>query len=328
MATKHTIEVPSSVIREAFNISLAQPQMKRGAFFHDVRNAFKKQLNSVFRAHGIVTFPESTLGYTNYLRDSRSVSGDSITKFTGWQNDIEQELDMKFCAGYGHDDYSLKAINYIDRAYCELPSLLPFITVKDFSLGNILILVQNGDYEIDVVLGKGLRAAGYAHQISPRKKKSYFCLFGIHFDKSLLDDFAVGNNCHHDLDEIRIDTISYPFLSICRRCGQLFTCSCFDGHYSIKDDIVRLLPYGNSEQALRSQVNSIQVKDGICSLCTGKVPTHLYGSDMYFSAFLQRYLPYHKLFARRSPRYTPQRKDHNPCSIPLTSSTFCFSLEG
>lgn len=304
MATKHTVEIPSSIIREAFRISLAEPQIKRGDFFHDVRNTFKKQIDSVFRAHGIVTFPESSLEYTNYLRDGRSVSGNSIIKFTGCHNDIKQELDMKFCAGYGHNDYSLKAINYIDRAYCELPSLLPFITVKDFSLGNILIPIQNGDYEIDVVFGKGLRAAGYAHIISPRKKKSWFCLFGIHFDRNQLDDLAVRNStCRHDLDEIRIGIISYPLLLICRRCGQLFTCSCFDGYYSIKNDIERLLPYGNSEQVLRSQVNNIQTKDGICSLCTSKIPSHLYGSDMYYSSFLQRYLPYHKLFCRKKLGY-------------------------
>ncbi len=207
---------------------------------------------------------------------------------------------MKFCAGYGHDNYSLQAINYLDRAYCELPSLLPFVKVKNFSLGNILILVENRDYEIDIVFGKGLHATGYAHQISQRKKKSYFCLFGIHFDNDLLVDLvAIDNTCQHDLDEIKIGTISYPFLSICRRCGQMFTCSCFEGNYSIATDIVGRLPYGNSEQTLRSHVENIQVKDGICSLCTGRVPSHFYGSDTYYSSFLQRYLPYHTLFARK-----------------------------
>jgi hypothetical protein len=299
MATKHIIEIPASIVKDAFSISLAQPPMKRGSFFHDVRNAFKKQLGSIFSAYGICTFPESTLGYTKYLRDSRSVSGNSIIKHTGYHSDIKQELDMKFCAGYGHDDYSLKAINYLDRAFCELPSLQPFVKVKEFSLGNFLILVENGDYEINIAFGKGLRATGYAHQISPRKKKSYFCLFGVHFDNDLLSDLATSNSpCHHDIDEIRIGNISYPFLSICRRCGQLFTCTCFDGYYSVKYDIMRLLPYGNSEKVLQSHVENIQVLNGICSLCTGNVPSPLYGNDMYYSSFLQRYLPYHRLYSR------------------------------
>ncbi len=299
MTTKYTVEIPISTIRDAFSISLAQSPMKRGNFFCDVRNAFKKQLESIFNAYGIATYPESTLGYTNYLRDSRSVSGNNLIKFTGWHNDIKKELDMKFCAGYGHEDYSLRAVNYLDRAYCELPSLLPFTKVKDFSIGNILILVENRDYEIDVKLGEGLRATGYAHQISPRKKKSYFCLFGIHFDNDLLIDLATSvESCNHDLDEIRIGMISYPFLSICRRCGQLLTCSCFEGYFST-GDIVGHLPYGNSEKELQTHVENIQVKSGICSLCTGKVPSQIYGSDMYYSSFLQRYLPYHTLFSRK-----------------------------
>ena len=235
MATKHTVKIRASIIGDSFRIALAKPSTERGNLFHDVRLAFKEQLESIFFAHGIRTFPESTLGYTNYLRDSRSISGDSLIKLTGWKKDIKQELDMKFCVGYGHEDYSLTAINYIDRAYCELPSLLPFATVQDFSLGNILVLVQNGDYEIDIVFEKGIRAAGYAHQISSRKKKSYFCLLGVHFDHDLLSELVTsGHTCKHDLDEIRVGTISYPFLSICRRCGQLFTCTCFDGHYSVE----------------------------------------------------------------------------------------------
>ncbi|MFO1434771.1 MAG: hypothetical protein U1F76_32600 [Candidatus Competibacteraceae bacterium] len=300
MATKRTVEIPKSIIKDTFSIASTQPPMKRGNFFRDVRNEFKKQLENIFNAQGIAVFSGSKLGYTNYLRGSRIISGDSLIKFTGWHNDIKQELDMEFCARYGHEDYSLTAINYIDRGYCELPSLLPFIKVKDFSIGNILVLVENNDYEIEIVFEKGLRAAGYTYQISPKKKKSYFCLLGIHFDNDLLSDLVTGDStCEHDLDEIKIGTISYPFLSICRRCGQLFTCTCFDGYYSITYDIARLLPYGNSEQVLRSMVENLQALNNICSLCTGKVPSHFYGSDMYYSSFLQRYLPYHTLFSRK-----------------------------
>ena len=300
MVTKYTIEIPSSTIKEAFSISMTLPPMKRGNFFHDVRMEFKKQIEKVFREYGIDTLPEMTLGYTNCLREGRPISGDNIIKQSSWPNKTKQELDMQFCAGYGYDDYSLLAINYLDRAYCELPSLQPFMKVKDFSLGNILIPLRSGDYEIDIVFGEGLRATGYSYRNYPRKQKCYFCIFGIHFDSNLLSDLANSKNtCLHDLDEVRIDVISYPFLSICRRCGELFTCTCFEGQYSVKDDILRLLPYGNNEEILRSQVENIHIVDGICSLCTGRVPTHIYGSEMYYSSFLQRYLPYFRLYSRK-----------------------------
>jgi hypothetical protein len=228
------------------------------------------------------------------------VIGDKLVQFTGLHNDQRQEFDISFCARYGHDDYSLSAINYMQRAYCELPSIQPFIKINNFSLGNVLVLVQNGDYEIEIELEKGLRATGYAHHISSRKKKSYFCLFGINFDSYVLNVFSQNDKvCKHEFDEIRIGCISYPFLAICRRCGQLFTCNCFRDLYSNKDDIVRLLPYGNSEKVLQEYVESIQIANGICSLCTGKVPTEFYGHEMYYSSFLQRYLPYYTLFCRK-----------------------------
>jgi len=300
---KYTIEIPASIVREAFKFALTQLPNSTNNFFYDVRNAFKNQLEDIFSDHGIGTFRESHLGSTNYLRDSRVISGDCIIKYSGWNNDLRQALDFDFCARYGHDEYSLKAVNYLDRAYCELPSILPFSIINEFSLGNILLLVQNGDYEIDIVFGQGLKATGYAHQISSRKKKSYLCIFGVHFNNDLLSGLVESSkSCSHsitDINEIMIGTISYPVLFICRRCGQLITCSCFKDHYSIKEDIMRFLPYGNSEPDLRAHVKNLFTKDGICSLCTGKIPSQIYGSAMYYSSFLQRHLPYYTLFTRK-----------------------------
>lgn len=287
----------------AFKIALAKPSWSIGNFFCDVRKAFRGQVESLLNEHGIVTYPDTQLGPTNYMRESRVVRGCNIVKTTGFYNDIIQELDLDFCVKQGHEISSLMAINYIDRAYCELPSLLPFLREKDFSLGNVSILVQNSDYEIDLLLEEGLRITGYIHQISPKKKKSYLCLFGIHFDISLLDSLEVGDcaGWHQpsNLDEIRIGSISYPVIFICRRCGVLFTCACFSDYFTIAGDIERLLPYGNSEKYLKSQIEGIQIIEGACSLCSGKVPNIKYGHEMYYSSFLQRYLPYHTLLARR-----------------------------
>jgi hypothetical protein len=115
MPRKYTIEIPSSTIKDAFSIAMTAPSMNRGNFFHDVRMAFKKQIEMVFRTYGIDTLSDITLEYTNCLREDRSISGDNIIKQSGWPNKTKQKLDMKFCAGYGYDDYSLLAINYLDR---------------------------------------------------------------------------------------------------------------------------------------------------------------------------------------------------------------------
>ncbi|MFQ5903184.1 MAG: hypothetical protein ACE5JO_05800 [Candidatus Binatia bacterium] len=305
----HTIEIPLTTIRNAFNTALSYPATSRGDFFHDVRRAFRYEFAGRLAESGIRAFPDAVLGHTNY-RDATLVRMASIIKFTGSRREIRQELDIDFCARYGHDDYSLKAVNYLDRGFCELPSLAPFLRVNTFSLGNVLVLVDNDDYEIELKFENGINLTGYAYQISSRKKKSFICLFGVWFDNKVLSDLAItpDDTCQHErsgLDEIRIGAISYPIIYICRRCGQLFTCSCFQNHFSVRNDVVRLLPYGDSEASLREQVEKIEVKDQICHLCTGGIPKLVHGSDMYYSSFLQKYLPYYVLLSRRRQRDVP-----------------------
>lgn len=266
-------------------------------------------------SQGIASDPDGSLGPRNYLREAHVVPGSEIVKARVRSDPRHRQhstasfsthrtvLDFRFCAGYGHDDYSLQAVNYLNRAHVSLPSLMPFLQVPNFSLGNVAVLVGNGDYEIDVSLDAGLRATGHAQCISRTKKKSYLCLFGVTFDRELLD--AVSNrlsNCTHDtsqLDEIRIGMVNYPFVAICRVCGQLLTCSCFAGNYSIKQDIIRRLPYGNSEPMLEAQAQCLRERAGLCSLCTGHPPRFRYASPLYYSAFLQRYITYQILYARK-----------------------------
>ena len=227
-----------------------------------------------------------------------------IVKYTGSKREIEKRLDLEFCAGYGHDDYSLKAINYLDRGLCELPSLLPFERVEPFSLGNLLIPVENTDCDLRIEFGPGIHATGYSYDISNTKRKSYICLFGLWFSRDLLKSLINRYNRSHnqirdDLDEIRIDIISYPIMFIDRKTGQLYTCSCFADRFDLDFDIMRFLPYGNSEPELERAVQELQVIKEICHLCTGEVPRFEYGSSMYYSPFLQRYLPYHTLLWRK-----------------------------
>ena len=59
------------------------------------------------------------------------------------------------------------------------------------------------------------------------------------------------------------------------------------------------MPYGNSEEGLRNRVQGIKTIDGLCHLCNGGVPKQEYGNAMYYSSFLQKYLPYHKLLSRQ-----------------------------
>lgn len=241
-----------------------------------------------------------SLGQTSYLKTGKSAIIRHIPKCSKYH----EELDLEFCARYGHEDYSLQAINYTRPLSCELPSLIPFLKEEIFSIGNIIIGLGNGDYDIEISLQEGINLVGYSYDISSRKKKSYLCLFGIWFEqdiiKSILQDYL--RNCKHELsnlDEIQIGTNSYPIIYICRLCGQIFTCSCFETYFDIQDDLMRRLTYRNNESELREYIEKIQIKNNICHLCTGEIPKIEYGHHMYYSSFMQRYLPYHQLFSRR-----------------------------
>ena len=137
-------------------------------------------MEAIFSANGLTTISDGTLGGTDYLRHGVQQRWGPIVKFTGWNSNIKQELDFDFCARYGHDDYSLTAINYIDRTPALLPSLSSLSGV--FSIGNVLLLVKNEDCEVELSLGDGIRSTGYAYHISKRKKSNpiFACLeFGL-----------------------------------------------------------------------------------------------------------------------------------------------------
>lgn len=295
----YKIEIPTRIVESSIDIALSRPVESRGNFFHEIRIAFKQQIEVIFELNGLQVNPIGKLGITNYLKLSKYVEWEPIIKYNGPNNDVQEVLNLEFCSRYGHDDYSLSAINYIDRMAASLPAL--FSLSNTFSIGNILLLVENKDCDIDVTLGDGLYSTGYAYHISKKKKKSYFCLFGVSFKPDLINSLIRSRLIAHkesaqELDEIKLGTISYPMLYIDRVTGSLYTCSCFSGYFDVVSDIERMLPYGNSEEGLRGRVRSIRNMEGICHFCQGGIPRHEYGN--YCSSFLQRYLPYHKLLSR------------------------------
>lgn len=297
----YKIEIPTLIVESSVDLALSRAPESRGDFFHEIRAAFKKNMEKVFESNGLLVNPRGTLGFTNYLKQGVHRRWKPITKYTGWKKDIKQELDLAFCARYGHDDYSLWAINYLDKTPASLPALSSLSEVS--SIGNILLLVENRDCELEITLGDGIFSTGYAHHISKRKKKSYFCLFGVWFQAELLNSIIESRMTKHkerkeELDEVRLGTISYPILYIDRITGNLFTCSCFDGYFDVGGDIERLLPYGNSKEELRNRVRGTKLLDGICHLCCGGIPKHEYGYNGHHSPFMRRYLPYYELLSR------------------------------
>lgn len=297
----YRIEIPASILEESINTALKKTSVSRSDFFSEVRLAFKNNMAEIFSVAGLKVNTNVALGNTNYIKNGTFVKLNPIIKYTGWDNDIKKELDFEFCTKYGHGDYSLKAINYIDREPVSLPSLSSLSGV--FSIGNILLIVENKDCDVELSLGDGINSTGYSYHISKRKKKSYFCLFGIWFDPNLINSIiskksSSYKNDINDLDEIRFGNISYPMTWVNRISGDIYTCSCFRGLFDIADDIERFLPYGNSVEELKNKVRSMKIIESLCHFCCGGMPKIEYGHSMYPSSFLQRYLPYHRLLSQ------------------------------
>lgn len=300
-----TVSLGSEIAIAAFETALHQNKLGRGNFFHEIRKAVKSEIAATLTSHGIITDSTVDGDEYHYFHDNNVFPLSPIIKYTGWNNDIREELDMNFCKRYGYDEDSLGAINYIDRGYCELPSLMPFMTIESLSLGNIILQIENKGYKVGLEFESGVQAVGYACDATRKKQKSYIGIFGIWFSKKLIESIVdklgieFGFN-PFNLDECRIDVISFPIIYIDRVTGKLYTCSCFSNCFDIEDDLVRCLPYGGreSEPILLNAVRSIKFADGICHLCTGGVPKLKYGSSMYYSSFLQSYLPYNTLYCK------------------------------
>jgi hypothetical protein len=132
-------------------------------------------VESAFAAQGLPVLTTEDHIKRIALRGGHTVEGSSIVKFTGWEKNMKVEIDMQFCLDYGNTDYCMGAINYIDREYCELPSLMPFLPVSPFSIGNILIYVESGDRDAGWVYCSRLfdQALTLRGAIAPQFAKPY-----------------------------------------------------------------------------------------------------------------------------------------------------------
>jgi len=297
---KVKVFVDKDIIQRTFEKALLNEIEERGDLFQDVRRFFKKELEKIFIEHGVKVYRNVSLGNRANLISGKVVEKEPII-VKDWLTEEDKKLDVKFCSKFGHGDYSLTATNYWNDFH-YFPSLWAFFKNDEFSIGNISVLVENGGYDIEIILWEGIKIVGYSYHITPRKKKSYVCLFGIRFKREALEPIfkKYYENCECKnvyLDEVRIGLVTFPIIFICRRCGKIYTCRCFEDYIDIEQDIFRFVSLKNVET--KERIRNIKFKPNICHLCTKKFPKLTYGSSMYYSSFLQKFLPYYNLFAKR-----------------------------
>lgn len=125
----YEVKIPFEAVVRAFKNTLDLPINKRSDFFTDIRSQFRSKIQECLLEVG---FPmrRGIKGPPRLTKSAKINPLSPMKKLAGWKNEIPIELDAKFAAIYGADDYSLRAMNYLDRSACELPSLHPFLEIS------------------------------------------------------------------------------------------------------------------------------------------------------------------------------------------------------
>lgn len=262
-------------------------------FFEDLRRIFRDEVSMLMSEAGMKLIPSIDYEYSGKLNKVNAYESAPIKSLYA-ENEF---LGTEFCAGYGASSYSIGAINYQHGNKKNVPSIDTFKRCVNFSIGNFIFFVHNADDQIEIIAGQESKIVGYSFDIAKRKRKSYVCLFGVHFSQEALKPIFgqfLKEMPEPELDEIKFDYASFPILFACRRTGKLYTCKCFKGHINWETEFFRSTSFGY-EPDMKARINRIEYKKAICHICTGNVPRFEYGSSMYYSSFLQKYLPYYML---------------------------------
>lgn len=207
----------------------------------------------------------------------------------------EPYLSLEFCCKYGVGYYSLRALNYQHGDYVEIPSLGTFDDVPSFSLGNFGYKLKETDVNIQIVPNKEIKIAGYTYNTTKNKKKwcpLFLAIIGVHFNSEILKNivsyYSTKKNILKNLKEFIFHNNRIPPLFVNIFTGKLYTCTCFKGYFSIKEDILQGF---STLKGLQAKLETLDYLDNICFLCTHNTPT-VKRSATGVSSFYLRYEPY------------------------------------
>jgi hypothetical protein len=298
---KVIIELNKIDINDLFDLAICRKN--RMDFYSDLRIVFQDMVEEMLKEQG-VECSKSKSSLTSYTPKGNIFKFEQIDSLKGFDND----LDYDFCLRYGFDNYSIAGINYQNGPYDEIPSLSTFKYIKNFSIGNLLIPLVSKGLDIRISTSEHIKVVGFVNDSAATKRKPYIAFVGITFNSESLNSTfnKYLNNDDFILDEIKFKNVSYPILFICRKTGKIFTCECFKNYVNWDKDLISRIPYFPLEDKpdLKKQINSIEYLKNICHLCTGTTPNFIYGSIMYHSNFLVRYMPYYYLMNRKLDRDT------------------------
>lgn len=279
------ISIPDDAVQRAFAEALAMPADTGSDFFADFRQCLRQRIAALLPAQGVEVRNMDIVG-----RRSRQIAEvRDIAPLKHYSEMYKQDypINGEFCFGYGFDEYSLGAVDYVCGG-SDSPSLLPFKTIRGFSIGNIAFNTEAVS-DISVAPDQAFRAVAVAwHNGSRATPRPFLTFLGVHFDfdrlQPLLDNvIATLPPDYLALDEVQ--SCSTPVLWIARESGAIYTCRCFDGTYTARE--------------------VWKVRDNLCCLCTKRTPRVKCGHKMYYTPFQQTWNPYFQIFRAKLSQAHP-----------------------
>jgi hypothetical protein len=283
---KHIVDLRNIDTFELFDPILNNRRQTN--LFKDLRRSFADKVIKAITDSGIKTF-----GITGFISAKLTDNAVEICPIPSLYND--NPLGVTFCAGYGVGEFSLGAVSYQHRPYNELPSLDTFAKRTNFSIGNFGFLVENGEYEFQILSGDNVKLVGYSYDISPKKKKSFIAIFGVHFNYQSLQ--PVFDKYYHitdtsDLVDIKLNAVNYPTFFMSRMTGKLYICDCFKDNIDWQWDFKR---FSNlQEQEIIDRIDKAEYLSNICHYCNKRTPSTETPTSGY-SNFLVKYASYYRL---------------------------------
>jgi hypothetical protein len=262
--------------------------------FQDLRNLYVKEVQKVILQSGIKTAIQ-----TDNVSAKLSTNAVAMSPIPSLY-DSHENLDVDFCAGYGAGERTLSAISYQHGIYHDLPSLDTFVKRKNFSIGNFGFLVDNGDYEIEIIANNDVKIVGYSSQINAKKRKSFIAILGVHFDYDsilMVYEKYLSITKQPQLIDVKISTVNYPQIFMCRITGKFYACNCFKDYIDWKWDFERFTNF-KYEEEIAERVKNITWGNHICHYCNKTTPateTPVSG----WSSFLRRFAPYYLLECKK-----------------------------
>jgi hypothetical protein len=288
---KYTIDLSYIKTFELFDRILSVD--RKTNLFKDLRKSYIDKVRQAILNSGI-----TKAELTENISAKMNINATQISPIPSLY-DSHENLDVEFCAGYGVGERTLSAVSYQHGIYHDLPSLDTFIRCKDFSIGNFGFLVDNGDYEIEIITNDDVRIVGYSYQVNAKKRKSFIAILGVHFNYNSILQVAKKYNANTTTLQL-IDVMpwrtDFPQIFMCRITGNFYVCNCFKDYIEWKDDFFRVASVYDKE--IINRLNNVTYLDHICHYCNKTTPITKAALSGY-SDFLLRYAPYFHLECKK-----------------------------